>query len=101
MRNNVWKALWGEEVPGYIQFCFRERLNTYRPSLIINACTSGLESRVSNFVQSKFPKVPLYEVHHPSARGWKGCLETSWKSCEKIGLYRIYPQPNNNAVIPQ
>ena len=35
----------GEGVPGYIQLCFRARLNTYRPSLIINACTRDLKSQ--------------------------------------------------------
>ena len=100
LRNNVWKALWGEEVSGYIQLSFRARLNTYSPSLIINACTDRLRSHVSRFVRSNFPKVPLYEVHHPSARGWKGCLESSWNSCEKIGLNPIYPR-HNNAVNSQ
>ena len=91
LRNNVWKTLWRKEISGYIQLYFRARLNTYSPSLIINACTDKLQSHVSRFVQSKLPKVPLYEIYHPSHRKWKGCLRTSWKSCEKIGLNRVYP----------
>ena len=97
LRDKVWEALWNEregEVPGYIQLCLRARLNTYRPSLIINACTQNVKSHVECFVQREFPKVPLYEVYHPSDTRWKGCLKTSWISREKIGLQRRYPCPN-------
>ena len=119
LRDNVWTALWSEGEPGYIQHCFRARLNTYRPSLIINACTGnrtrrafltrtedlnpthGLKSLVTKFVRTKFPNVPLYEVNHPSYSTWKSCSDSSWDSREKIGLQRIYPQPNHNANTPQ
>ena len=98
LRNHIWERLWndeecGEGVPGYIQLCFRARLNTYRPSLIINACTRDLKSHVTEFVHRELPTVPLYEVHHPA--------HTSWKDCNNMGLQRIYPQPNHNADIPQ
>ena len=89
LRNNVWKTLWYEGeggVPGYIQLCFRARLNTYRPSLIVNACTGDLQNLVTNFVQTEWPKVPLYKAHHPA--------DTSWKNCGDMGLVRVQPPDN-------
>ena len=96
LRNNVWKALWNEGVGenrlGYIQLCFRARLNTYNPSLIINACTGDLQDFVTNFARTELPKVPLYKFHHPA--------DTSWRDCGDMGLGRIYPPDNSNAGIP-
>ena len=96
LRNNVWKALWKEGVGdgrlGYIQLCFRARLNTYRPSLIINACTNdgSLKRCVKDFVRRELPKVPLYHTHHPS----------TWKKCDSIAPKRIYPNLDTNAGNP-
>lgn len=95
LRNNVWKALWNEGSVegcfGYIQLCFRARLNTYDPRLIINACTGDLQSLVTNFVRTELPTAPLYEAYHPA--------HTSWKSCDGIRLQRIYPQPTKTLTI--
>ena len=77
LRDNVWKALWnegegGEAVARYIQLCFRARLNTYRPSLIINACTGDLTdddslmAHVETFVQDEFQHVLRIDIDHPS-----------------------------------
>ena len=91
MRDNVWKALWKEGgVEGYIKLCFLARLNTYRPRLIVNACTGkrnetsgSLNSLVTKFVREQFPEVPLFYAHHPAI---------NWNDCN-TGLKRIYPQP--------
>ena len=87
LRNKVWEALW-ENGPdqgrlGYIQLCFRARLNTYRPTLIINACTDDLKQHVTEFVQAELQTVPLYAVGHPA----------SWRrpDCSRISPRRIYP----------
>ena len=102
LRNNVWKTLWNDE-DGHVKQCFLGRLNTYNPSLIINACTGaltpnddlnrtddrplpqGLKSLVTQFIRTELPTVPLYEAYHPA--------DASWKSCDGIHLQRIYPQP--------
>ena len=85
LRNNVWNTLWAEE---RIMQCFRDRLLTYNPCLIINACTGkltprcclnrtndltiqhGLKSLVTKSVRAELPNVPLYEtVNRPGFPG--------------------------------
>ena len=98
LKDNVWIALWnegegGEEIPGYIQLCFRARLNTYRPSLIINACTGdrteddSLTAHVETFVLNEFQDVPLIDIGHPSF----------WQVPANRNPTLINPQPNHNA----
>lgn len=99
LRNDVWRALWneGEGVSGYIKLCFRVRLYTYRPSLIINACTGdweeidSLKRYVGEFVRAELQNVPLYNVSHPA----------SWRPHRNIAIMRIHPPPNQNAGDPQ
>jgi len=77
LRDNVWRTLWEEE---HIKQCFRARLRTYYPKVIINACTGHLEkpdslkSLVNRFFQEEeeLRNVPLYAVTHPSS--WRGSL---------------------------
>lgn len=78
LRNSVWRTLWEEE---HIKQCFRERINTYRPRLIVNACTRALKSTVKRFVRETLLNVPLYNAPHPA----------SWKDCSSICPERIYP----------
>lgn len=101
LRNNVWRALWygGEEGRickrgrrKYIQLCFRARLMTYKPKLIINACTYDLKSHVTRLVRAELPEVTLYKAHHPSIK---------WSSCNNTGLELIYSPPDPNACNPQ
>lgn len=89
LRNSVWRTLWNE---GDIQQCFQQRLNTYNPSLIVNACTRALKSTVKCFVRETLPNVPLYETRHPS----------SWKlsDTDDNGVHRIFPYNNPNADDP-
>ena len=74
LRSSVWRTLWNEGVEderlGYIRLCFRSRLNTYSPSLVINACTVGVKRLVTCFVRTELPNVPLYEIYHPSGPSW-------------------------------
>ena len=88
LRDNVWRTLWNEE---HIQQCFRERLvDTYNPTLIINACTGdrkntdSLKRHVEDFVRAALQNVPHYYVGHPA----------SWLDCKKIRPRRI-PQLDN------
>ena len=109
LRNNVWWTLWNES-EGQIKQCFQERLvDTYNPSLIINACTGkkttngvltrtlpltrthGLRSLVTEFVRAVLPVVPLYEAYHPAI---------NWNNSGNFGLHPI-PPVNQNAGDPQ
>ena len=95
LRDFVWRTLWEEQ---HIRNSFQERLNTYNPSLIVNACTGSslksgapkrgtLKSLVTKFVRAVLPNVTLYNVGHPA----------SWRSCDRISPKRIYPPANQNA----
>ena len=67
LRNNVWKTLWGQP-GGHVQQNFQERLAAYNPSLIINACTGGVEQGTLNsLVEACLPNdVPRRRSRHPS-----------------------------------
>ena len=92
LRNYVWRTLWAEP---HIQRCFRERLLTYRPSLIINACTGAWgcggndpKRLVNDFVHdlAELRNVPRYETYHPA-------LKWNRRDCGTICIRRIHPQP--------
>lgn len=95
LRDHVWRTLWDEE---HIKQCFRDRLDTYNPSLIVNACTSDLKPLVTSCVEEwingrepGYPVVLLYRADpHPSI----------WNNCNDIVLGRISPPPNQNAGNP-
>lgn len=106
LRNNVWWTLWNNS-EGHIKQCFRERLDTYNPSLIINACSGNFtpcryrtctrsqrpnlkdrKRNVTKFVREALRNVPLYETYHPARDNWTNCDSTT---C----LHRIPPLPNN------
>ena len=88
IRDAVWKALWnsqpnatsqdcGERTANAsfpIRDCFEDRLKTYSPDYIINACTSTgsmkkMKKSVSSFLRCHFPNCKRYEVGHPSSWG--------------------------------
>ena len=91
LRDNVWRTLWDED---HIKQCFRARLNTYQPNLIINACTGelsdsdSLTTHVNNFVCAELQNVaelnnvPLYKASHPA----------SWRSDRNITCDLSFPQ---------
>ena len=83
LRDFVWLKLWEEK---HIRNSFQERLNTYNPSLIVNACTAGSKTHVTKFVRKEFPKVPLYNVGHPSF----------WHVPQNRVPKRIYPMTDAN-----
>ena len=92
LRNNVWRTLWNED---HIQDCFLERLCTYNPSLIVNACTGALEKRVNDFIlgnledeQDEQDVMALYNVPHPASKLWNS---------GDIAPIRIHPPDNSNA----
>lgn len=84
LRDNVWRTLWDEPM---IKQGFRHRLLTYRPSLIINACTASLKCLVSG----ELPNLPRCEVGHPAY----------WHFPNNRVPDCIYPPANQNADNPQ
>ena len=87
LKDCVWKALWKDDEDegklGYIQLCFRSRLRTYRPSLVINACTGEKGCRrddpkglVAGFVRTELPDAILYETPHPASWTSHACKIT-------------------------
>ena len=63
IRDAVWKALWNmQEIKGE----FEERLASYNPNYIVNACTSKLQKNVSNLLEQRFANNMKYETYHPS-----------------------------------
>lgn len=70
LRDKVWRELWAAE-GDHIQQDFLARLDTFHPSVIINACTAKLRGHVSSTVRSwrsgRHPDVRLFEIGHPSS----------------------------------
>ena len=60
----VFRGLWAVE---RIQTNFRNRMNIYRPELIINACTYSLRDDVGRFLELTFPSVNYRETNHPGS----------------------------------
>ena len=67
IRDEVWMALWNRQE---IRREFGERLASYGPDFIINACTeSGAGDRkdkITDFLAIKCPDAELYRTSHPS-----------------------------------
>ena len=65
VRDAVWKELWNMQE---IKDNFEERLGSYEPDYIINACTSHLQNKISKFLLqcSRFSDSMKYETYHPS-----------------------------------
>lgn len=75
IRDAVWKTLWNYELDGGpfpIRDCFQNRLSTYSPNFIINACTSTtstmkrMKACLNKFLGCRFKDCKRYEVGHPS-----------------------------------
>lgn len=73
LRDNVWKKMWSnDEIKGD----FKKRLETYKPYLIINACTSSVKKYVTECVKDYLKYVNtsklFYTTNHPAAWKWHG-----------------------------
>lgn len=77
-RDKVWSALWElSQVRGH----FLARMRSYRPHVIINACTSRLKGKVAEVLQNaEGSTFSVESAYHPS-RNWAR------------GIYGIKPQP--------
>ena len=65
VRDAVWKEFWNMQE---IKNNFEDRLESYEPNYIINACTSRLQNKISEFLLqcNRFPDSMKYETYHPS-----------------------------------
>lgn len=66
LRNRCWKKIWRDE---NIQEDFKSRLDLYKPILIINACTSALQIKVTQYLKENNYN-NIYTTYHPSY--WNG-----------------------------
>lgn len=66
LRNQCWRKMWQEDC---IRDNFKERIKSYKPELIINACTSSLKDNVTKFLKEKGYN-NIYTTYHPSY--WNG-----------------------------
>ncbi len=66
LRNQVWREIWKVNE---IKKDFKDRMDLYKPSLIINACTYSLQKKVTDYLLSeKYSNI--YTTYHPSY--WNG-----------------------------
>ncbi len=73
LRNKIWKEIWDFKDSNnklIIQDDFGNRIETYNPDLIINACTADLSKSITEFMKDNFDDRQLIKTYHPS--GWNG-----------------------------
>lgn len=72
LRDFIWRELWCDPTLG-LKDMFGEKLGSYTPIAVVNACTTGGKpSRrdcVRDFIQCRYAAVPLYKANHPSTWG--------------------------------
>lgn len=61
VRNNMWKALYSNSAENH----FLERLKSYNPSIIINACTSKLKKNIEETLSNNFEYNYFESSNHP------------------------------------
>lgn len=64
IRNKVFKKIYEYEEKNFI-----DRINSYSPKIIINACTSGLKPIIGDSLEKYFSKEIIFKNSHPSL--WK------------------------------
>lgn len=60
-RDIVWKNVWKDEKLG-LQKQFEDRISSYKPNLIINACTSKLKNYVKKAINAN---CEIVDIYHP------------------------------------
>lgn len=77
LRNEVWEKIWqitkDNKFP--IQEDFLKRIKSYKPVLVINACTGGskegsLNTIIRKYLDKNFSKVDNFSCFHPSHPSW-------------------------------
>lgn len=83
LRDRVWKALWCDNT---IRQGFQTRINSYRPSVIINCCTGAGAgtNRLRDLVEAELrcmhlQGMRLYRAPHPS----------SWSKCDNVDVCEV------------
>jgi hypothetical protein len=69
IRNNVWKAIWkfSQDDTHPIQDNFLQRMDSYHPAVIINACTGKSSYGLWSLVQKALGERQSISSHHPSS----------------------------------
>jgi len=80
IRDNVWKGIWNLPI---IKNDFEERLKSYNPKLIINACTSKLTSEIDTFLIDTFLTTKLVSTYHPAVNWNKASYKITDLTKEK------------------
>jgi len=68
VRNNAWNALWEAEYQGVkvYQEDYLKRLDEFRPTLVINACTAALKDQVTALLRRRTSYPVVEATSHPS-----------------------------------
>jgi len=68
VRDSVWKALYSAQVDGVKPFeeAFLDRIRSYHPALVINACTAGVKGLVDATLRAPGAWRVVGVSHHPS-----------------------------------
>ena len=66
LTNAVWRALWRVEE---IRSDFLERMRSYDPCVLVNACTTDLSATIDQFSWRRLSNVTYWKTTHPSS--WK------------------------------
>ncbi len=77
LRNKVWRKIWDKKGKDkyFIKKKFEDKIIKYKPDLIINACTGGvdqysLQSRITDWIKghtnTKISNIQLVKTYHPS-----------------------------------
>ena len=67
LRDDIWSEIFNQPK---VQDYFLDRINTYKPKLILNGCTKGCSEKINNFIKGKIPGIKYYETSHPFS--WSG-----------------------------
>ena len=66
LRDAIWKHLWNCDNPkNNLQQSFIERIKSYYPEIIINACTKQLRENVQSTINQEFMKIDRFQTNHP------------------------------------
>lgn len=66
LRDAIWSEIFNQPK---VQDYFLDRINTYKPKLILNVCTKECSEKVNGFIKGKIPVIKYYETNHPFSWG--------------------------------
>ena len=86
VRDHVWRQLFSLK---FVQEDFLDRCMRYRPRIVLNCCTTELQTELTDFIYENFlrtagPGITLFESEHPSVH-WS----SSYKVKAGIPVYHV------------